>query len=262
MGLVQSLTFHPPDREKTEEIFRDKKEINNYKNFTETKRGNRICMLWFNYNRPITILYSHGNAEDIALSFSALRKLAKKARVNLLAYDYSGYGLSTGRHSEKDTYADIEAAYEWLTEQQCIPPENIIFFGRSLGSGPTTHLATKVPNAGGLILQSPLGSIIRCVLGGFAAVFDFMDIYKNRNKISEIGNYPVLIIHGKKDSVVPFEHGQELYTKLKAAGANVQKLWLDKCGHNDIEFLAETTFFEEIRLFVENIEISLNLNND
>jgi len=252
MGIVESLAFHPPDKQKTQEIF-NQRAVKKFEKYTKTERGNKICMLWFNFGHEFTILYSHGNAEDIGLSYRALKKLVDKVGVNLLAYDYSGYGLSEGKHSEKDAYADIRAAYNFLLSEG-VPKNKVIFFGRSLGSGPTTDLAKDTPEAAGLVLQSPLASAIRCVMGNSAAVFDFMDIFKNRIKISKVKTYPVLIIHGKKDQVVPFDHGEELYNNLvKAGNPEVDHLWLQKCGHNDIEFLAEQAFYDKLRDFVERI---------
>lgn len=258
MGIVESLAFHPPDRQKTEQIFRQNTYMDKkLKCFTKTARGNEICMLWFNdrelpRKREFTILYSHGNAEDIGLSYRALKKLVKEVGVNLLAYDYSGYGLSSGNHSEKDAYADIRAAYKFLLDHG-VPSNKIIFFGRSLGSGPTTDLAKDTPNAAGLVLQSPLSSAVRCVLGKSAAVFDFMDIFKNRIKIAKVKNYPVLIIHGKDDQVVPITHGEELHDLVKSVNDNVQTLFLQKCGHNDIEFMEEEQFYGKLREFVATI---------
>jgi len=261
MGIVESLAFHPPNRQKTAEIF-ESRNVQRFQQHTKTERGNTICMLWFDFKKEFTILYSHGNAEDIGLSYRALKKLAEKVEVNLLAYDYSGYGLSTGDHSEKNAYADIRAAYNFLINECGVAADTIIFFGRSLGSGPTTDLASTVKEGAGLVLQSPLSSCIRCVMGPMAAVFDFMDIFKNRIKIGKVVDFPVLIIHGKKDQVVPFDHGLELYNELKKAGnPNVDNLWLERCGHNDIEFLAEQPFYEKLRNFVDNISRQRALNN-
>lgn len=263
MGLVESLAFHPPDQAKTAEIFKTR-DVSRLREETVTARGNKICMLWFNNNKPLTVLYSHGNAEDIGLSFQALRKLTKRVGVNLLAYDYSGYGMSDGSPSEKNAYADIQAAYDWLISEGGVPAERVIFFGRSLGSGPTTHLASKSEVGAGLVLQSPLSSAIRCVLkdcGG--GLLDFMDIFKNRKKIGNVKNFPVLIVHGKQDQVVPFSHGEELYNIINAIPeSDADCLWLDRCGHNDIEFLAEIQFYDKLRQFVEKIELKLAAEAD
>lgn len=62
-----------------------------------------------------------------------------------MGYDYSGYGASTGKPSEYDTYADIEAAYECLQTDYGVGQEDLILYGQSVGSGPTLHLASKLP---------------------------------------------------------------------------------------------------------------------
>jgi len=212
-------------------------------------------MLYFNYGHEYTVLYSHGNAEDIGASHQTMRKLSKQVGVNLLCYDYSGYGLSTGTVSEENCYLDIDAAYNFLTEKERVSEGKIILFGRSIGTGPTTHLASKKPNVAGLILQSPICSVIRTVFGNFGAALQFMDIFKNITKLKPIDNYPVLVIHGKQDKVVPFDSGKQIYKKLSSLkrknGADVKCLWLDRCGHNDIEFLAERQFYEELRNFLQ-----------
>lgn len=59
--------------------------------------------------------------------------------------------MSDGSPSEKNAYADIQAAYDWLTSEGGVPANRIIFFGRSLGSGPTTHLASKSEVGAGLV---------------------------------------------------------------------------------------------------------------
>jgi len=255
MGLVESLAFHPPDRNKTVEVFSQRREVARWKRTTKSESGNEICMLYFNYGHEYTVLYSHGNAEDIGASHQTMRKLSKQVNVNLCCYDYSGYGLSTGTVSEENCYKDIEAVYKFLTEENGVPENRIILFGRSIGTGPTTHLASKKSKVAGLVLQSPICSIIRTVFGDFGAALQFMDIFKNITKLKPIDNYPVLVIHGKQDNVVPFDSGKQIYKKLSSLkrkpGAEVKHLWLDRCGHNDIEFLAERQFYEELRNFLQ-----------
>ncbi|CAN0447435.1 unnamed protein product, partial [Scytosiphon promiscuus] len=65
-------------------------------------------------------------------------------QVNVLAYEYSGYGKSEGTVSEDNCYADIRAAYDYLTTQKKTPPKQIVLYGRSLGSGPTCQLAEEL----------------------------------------------------------------------------------------------------------------------
>jgi fermentation-respiration switch protein FrsA (DUF1100 family) len=77
--------------------------------------------------------------------------------VNLLSYDYEGYGRASGSPSETACYEDIDAAYQYLVETLNKRPEHIVIYGRSLGSGPSCYLAEKLSKSkitlGGLILQ-------------------------------------------------------------------------------------------------------------
>ncbi|CAM8896441.1 unnamed protein product [Rhodiola kirilowii] len=82
-----------------------------------TRRGSDIVAVFVRYPMArSTILYSHGNAADLGQMYGLFIELSIHLRVNLLGYDYSGYGQSTGKPSEQNTYADIEAAYKCLEE--------------------------------------------------------------------------------------------------------------------------------------------------
>lgn len=106
-----------------------------------------------------------------------------------------GYGLAGGRAGEEATYRNIDAVYKFLTVTQKVPSERIILFGRSLGTGPTMDLASRVP-CRAVILQSPLLSIVRthcdcCVCCGTWS----SDMFATLDKIQKIKS-PVHIIHG------------------------------------------------------------------
>ena len=131
-----------------------------------TAHGSRVPAFYI--ERPaatVTILFSHGNAEDLGMIYDWFNDLARVLRVNIMAYDYTGYGKSNGTASEDNCYNDIDAAYKYLTEVRRIQPEQIVLYGRSLGSGPSCYLASKTATAGrsvgGVILQSPLLSAYR-----------------------------------------------------------------------------------------------------
>jgi len=136
----------------------------------ETKLGSRIPAFYL--ERPganITFLYSHANAEDIGTVYPWVKFLSKALHVSVLAYDYTGYGLSQhDSPSEEHCYADIDAAYDYLVHKRQILPENIVLYGRSLGSGPSCYLAARTADegksVGGLILHAPFLSVYRVVL--------------------------------------------------------------------------------------------------
>lgn len=91
-------------------------------------------------------------------------------------YDYSGYGASSGKPSEANTYADIEAVYQCLQTEYGVSQEDMILYGQSVGSGPTLHLASRLPRLRGVVLHSAILSGIRVVCQvNFTLCFD---IYK------------------------------------------------------------------------------------
>ncbi|KAG9154658.1 hypothetical protein Leryth_021150, partial [Lithospermum erythrorhizon] len=130
--------------------------------FLDTKRGNKIVAFYLkNPYARLTLLYSHGNAADLGHLYDLFVQLKVNLRVNVIGYDYSGYGASSGKPSELDTYADIEAVYQCLETDYGISQENIILYGQSVGSGPTLHLAAKLPRLRGVVLHSAILSGIR-----------------------------------------------------------------------------------------------------
>jgi pimeloyl-ACP methyl ester carboxylesterase len=225
--------------------------------------GDRIPCIFLPHHSPrFTILFSHGNAEDIGQINEWLAYISRLFSVSVLSYDYRGYGLHEGEPTESSCYADIEAAYGLLTQEMGIPASRIILYGRSIGSGPTCYLAQRLcekarprvsawsmlmcsgPNftdetdaalafqlPAGLILQSPIASAIRVVSKGLAMAASPLDIFPNINRIDKI-LIPTLIVHGKVDEVVPYWHGAELYAK---AARGYKLLSLEYAGHNNIE---------------------------
>lgn len=139
------------------------RELDNIEVFyTRTTRNNRIgCMhIRTSPNPRFTILFSHGNAVDLGQMSSFYLGLGTRINCNIFSYDYSGYGVSSGKPSEKNLYADIEAAWHALRTRYGISPEHIILYGQSIGTVPTVDLAAKY-EVGAVVLHSPLMSGMR-----------------------------------------------------------------------------------------------------
>jgi pimeloyl-ACP methyl ester carboxylesterase len=180
-----------------------------------------------------TILYSHGNASDIGQSYDFLSDLKEELKVNVLHYEYYGYGkLSHFRSSEEGCYSCGDAAYRWLKKNT--NTENIILMGTSLGCAPTVHLATKYRGDSklkGVFLESPFTSVVRVVTSFFLG--KLLDCFDNRLKIAAV-QAPVFIIHGMQDRVVPFEHGKELHNCVNP-NYRYEPLWVETADHNDLK---------------------------
>jgi len=187
-----------------------------------------------------TLLYSHGNAEDLGLVAPLLARL-REWGFAVLAYDYRGYGMSQGTPSERGAYEDVDAAYAYLTRALGVSPRRIIAYGRSVGSGPAVDLATRRPLAG-LIVESGFLTAFRVLTRVPLLPFDK---FRNADKIARV-SCPVLVMHGMQDEVVPFAHGRRLFG---AAPEPKRFLWVDGAGHNDFMLVAGDRQAQALREF-------------
>ncbi|XP_004387556.1 alpha/beta hydrolase domain-containing protein 17C isoform X2 [Trichechus manatus latirostris] len=169
--------------------------------FSRTARDNRLGCMFVRCapSSRYTLLFSHGNAVDLGQMCSFYIGLGSRINCNIFSYDYSGYGVSSGKPSEKNLYADIDAAWQALRTRYGVSPENIILYGQSIGTVPTVDLASRI------------------------------------DKISKVTS-PVLVIHGTEDEVIDFSHGLAMYERCPRA---VEPLWVEGAGHNDIELYAQ-----------------------
>lgn len=232
--FAEKLIFQPPPA-----FYRDDGSVIKI----ETPDGEKISARYLHHpEAEYTLLFSHGNAEDIGSAETFLRDL-RDAGFSVFAYDYRGYGTSEGTPSEANAYEDIEAAYRFLTGELEIPPDRIILHGRSLGGAVAIDLAARRECAG-LIVESSFTSAFRVVTGYRLLPFDK---FTSIDKIDRI-RCPVLFIHGRKDTLVSFRHAEELYA---AAGADRQKyrLWIDRANHNDLFAISEKSYLQAIKEF-------------
>jgi pimeloyl-ACP methyl ester carboxylesterase len=91
-----------------------------------------------------TLLYSLGNVQDLGQSVTWLKLLMDTLHVDILCFDYTGYGLNEGKPSEQSCFDDIYTAFVFLTVTRKVPADRILLFGKSMGSGPCLELASKI----------------------------------------------------------------------------------------------------------------------
>ena len=194
-----------------------------------------------------TILYSHGNSEDLGDIFSLLKSI-RDLGFSVFAYDYRGYGTSSGTPSEKNAYRDADAAYAFLTDNLHIPTNRVIALGRSLGGAVAIDLARR-RRLGGLIVESSFLSAYRVITRIPLLPFDRFNSFE---KIKDV-RCPVLVIHGRRDEVIPFWHGEKLF---REAQEPKRSLWVNNAGHNDLFEVAGKSYGRALRDFVALIEKS------
>ncbi|ETV68124.1 hypothetical protein H257_15859 [Aphanomyces astaci] len=244
-AMISQLVFQPP-----------RPTYTSCRQYTmlATSLHNRIATFYIKQEgAKYTLLFSHGNAEDLGMVYDWFREVSRRINVNVMAYDYTGYGISLGIPSEEAVYSDIEAAFAYLVNVKKTRPEHILLYGRSLGTGPSCYLAAKQSRlqapVGGVVLQSPLLSIYRVA---FQFRFSLLgDMFCNIDHVGHIES-PVTIIHGTRDEVIPFWHGEELFVACQAAWRSLP-LWVQDAGHNNIEAFLGTqgdAFFVHLRDFI------------
>jgi uncharacterized protein len=160
-----------------------------------------------------TALFSHGNGGNIGDRLESIG-LLRSFGFSVVCYDYGGYGISTGKPSEKRCYADIRAVWEWMTETQGVPPEEILLFGRSLGGAVTADLAEEV-QPGAIILESTFRSTIavaKDIYPLLPAQWFLIHRFKTEDKIGSF-RAPVLIVHSPEDDIIAYHHGTTLFEK-------------------------------------------------
>lgn len=202
------------------------------------------------------LLICHGNAGNLSefdrpVHYAGLRELG----LNLLAFDYRGYGESQGTPSEQGLYRDADAAYRYLRQDLAVPPERIIAFGHSLGSAVAVDLASRVP-VGGLIVEGALTSAVErgqelypYIPVRWIAASRFASIAK----ISRV-TAPKLFLHARGDEVIPIAHGRRLYE-----AASPPKTFVElEGGHGDAFDVDSAAYFGSIRRFLASLPRSAN----
>ena len=206
----RNLLYHPSENN----YLNDKITFNYEEIFIETDKNINLKS-WFikkDLNKFKTILIFHGNAGNLFNRVYKLNEL-NKLDVNILLISWRGFSGNKGKPTEKNLYHDAEEAIKWLNNRGAIS-KNIILYGESLGTGVATELGTS--NAfGGIILESPFTSIANAakIYYPYLPVNILLkDRYDSIGKIKNITT-PILIMHGKKDNIVPQKMGLELYEK-------------------------------------------------
>lgn len=180
-------------------------------------------------DRP-TLLYFYGNGmclNDTTAEFEQFRRLG----LNVLIPEYVGYGMSGGKPSERGCQQTADAAYDHLVRTKKVPADRLVVGGWSLGGAVAIDLASRRPVAG-LIAFSAFTSGIDMahrIVPFLPASLLLRHRFDSIRKIPSI-TCPILIGHGRRDRVVPFEMGERL---ARAARAPVTTLWIDEADHND-----------------------------
>ena len=196
-----------------------------------------------------TLLFFHGNAGNISHRLDSLR-IFHRLGLSVLIVDYRGYGRSTGRPSEQGTYEDALAAWRHLVDERGIDPDRLVLFGRSLGGAVATWLAAE-QSPRGLIIESTFSSVpdLAAELYWFLPVRRLARIeYPVEALLGSIQS-PVLVVHSREDEIIPFHHGEALYSAHPG-----QTRFLELRGDHNGGFLqSQRLYVEGIGAFLDEI---------
>ena len=187
-----------------------------------------------------TILMCHGNGGNISHRVDAV-KFFHDLGLDVLIFDYRGYGSSTGRPSEAGTYRDALAAWHYLAAERGVPAARLVVFGRSLGGAVAAWLA-KQERPAGLVLEASFTSVpdLAAKLYPYLPVRLLCRFRYNTREYVRGARCPVLVAHSPDDDLIPFRHGRALFR-----AAPEPRIFVEiSGGHND----GEVTFSDAYRL--------------
>ncbi|WP_305042727.1 alpha/beta hydrolase [Geoalkalibacter sp.] len=211
------------------------------------------------YHRPHaqgrTLIHFHGNGEVAADWEEGFPQALEALGLNCLLAEFRGYGASDGRPHLGAMLDDVAA----IIGAAGVAPDQLILFGRSVGSLFAIHGVSLFPQIGGLILESGVADVLERLLLRLsprelgvtpaqleAAVVSRLD---QRRKLEGYPG-PTLVMHARGDSLVDVSHGERLHAW--AAGPKRLRIF-ERGDHNNILFVNQREYFAEIAAFVAGL---------
>jgi fermentation-respiration switch protein FrsA (DUF1100 family) len=196
------------------------------------------------------VVYFHGNGGNLSIWADVLIGLWRE-RLDVVAVDYRGYGLSSGRPSEQGLYRDADATIAYVDARRRRADLPLIYWGRSLGTAMASFAATRgrpdgvvleagFPSARALFDRNP----VMLVLSAFSS-YRFATAEWMAGVVA-----PTLIIHGDRDSVIAYRHGQRLYETLPGPKRFVT---IPGGDHNDAAPADAARYWDAVRQFVASL---------
>jgi len=207
------------------------------------------------------MLFFHGNYGNVSYNLERIR-YHHSLGFSVLAIDYRGYGHSIGTDdngqvpTEQTTYADAEAAWNFLTRERQVAPECITVCGHSLGGAIAINLATHHPNIGRLIIKSSFTTMEDAIYAKkLYRIFPIKQLltepFNSLKKVKRL-KVPVLFVHGDQDPDVPPDMSEALYQ----AAPEPKQLWLAPgADHNNISQLTGDAYAQVVEAFCTNHQL-------
>jgi len=195
------------------------------------------------------LLFFHGNAGNISHRLYTIRQFVELG-LSVLIIDYRGYGQSDGKPSEQGLYQDAEAAWRYLIDDRGVPAGDIVIAGRSLGGSVASWLATR-ENPAALIVDSSFTSVPDIGQEAYPWLpVRLLSRYQHptRDYVMDVG-CPVLVVHSRDDEIIPFHHGEAIFSAAKEPKTFVEL----RGGHNDAHSMSARTYLDGLGRFLESL---------
>ena len=197
---------------------------------TQTKDQLKLTHWYAKRGEPYVVVF-HGNGGNIEGRGFGFKFLVDQG-YSVLLVGYRGYGDNPGQPTEKDIISDSTLVLEWLFEKEGISPKEVVLFGESLGSGVAIALAARYP-VKALIFDGAFSSAYEIGQSAYPFLpvrWLMKDTWDSKSRIQKVKS-PLLFIHSKKDSVVPFRFAHKLF---QTANEPKKHIWLEDkdSGHN------------------------------
>lgn len=241
-GIINDSAFVPPPR--------NPNAGDNFNNifFVNSKNGNRISYMHFKpkntnlgHKNKKCIIFSHGNGCDIFTMHDYLMQLYYNLNIDIICYDYQGYGLSEGVPSEQNCYDDITVIVDECKNKLGFEKKNLILVGQSLGTAIVVDYIYKNEWEFPVMLISPFKSIISIVYD--SSLLNYFDRFKSLEKIKNV-HCPVKILHGEKDKLIAISHAKTLYRALN--NKSLLPVWFANADHINILGYVSIEHFQEL----------------
>jgi fermentation-respiration switch protein FrsA (DUF1100 family) len=243
----ERILFQPPrfdgDPEESDSVHYEAADGQHLKGFVVGNPG----------TAPATLLCFHGNADLSIRQLDWARSVERRTGSAVMLGEYRGYMSLEGKPSYQTTKLDAEAAYDYLCATFGINGDRLVFFGHSLGSAVATELA-EVHRPRALLLQSPFTSARAMarviVVPPISYVWRVISrIHFDTARVVSTLDVPVSVTHGKRDRIVPFRMGIEVYNAARIKGP---LLVVENAGHSDIAQVAGEEYWAWISAALRN----------
>jgi len=193
-------------------------------------------------------IFCHGNAGNISHRIHTIDTLHNLG-LNVLIFDYRGYGRSEGKPSEKGTYEDAETAWRYLVETRGESPNRVIVVGRSLGGGVAIELARR-HEPGALVVESTFTNLVDAAREHFSFLPVRLLLIHRYDSIAKVPHIkcPKLFLHGNMDGLIPLTLGRKLFE----AGAEPKQFIETPGGHNEAGFTYSPEYTAQLGAFIDD----------